>query len=104
MSAGKQGIQKQRINVTLKVSTIHLNAELVTQHQRDSEGIMLLVILTVLFGAVNNLLEGNKIIVRDGQGHVGQHLDPLLYPHLPLLIPDSFAVVLLIHGYNLVDG
>ena len=104
VSAGQQGVEEQRIYVAFEVPAVHLDAELIAQHQRHGEGIMLLVILAVLLSAVDHLLEGDEIIIGDRQGHVGQHLDPLLYPHLPLLVPDSFAVVLLIHGYNLVDG
>ena len=104
MSAGQQGVEEQRIYVAFEVPAVHLDAELIAQHQRHGEGIMLLVILAVLLSAVDHLLEGDEIIIGDRQGHVGQHLDPLLYPHLPLLVPDGFAVVLLIHGNNLVDG
>ena len=104
VSAGQQRIEKQRINIALEIPAVHLDAELIAQHQRHGEGIMLLVILAVLLSAVDYLLERHKIIIGDRQGHIGQHLDPLLYPHLPLLVPDSFAVVLLIHGYDLVDG
>ena len=104
MSAGQQGVEKQRIYVALEVPAVHLHRKFIAQHQSDGEGIVLLVILAVLLGAVDYLLEGDEIIIGDRQGHVGQHLDPLLYPHLPLLVPDGFAVVLLIHGNNLVDG
>ena len=44
MPTGQDGIQEQRINIGLKVPAVHLDAELIPQHQRYSECIMRIVI------------------------------------------------------------
>ena len=104
MAAGQQSVEEQRVNVALEVPAVHLDAELVTQHQCDGERVVLPVILAVLFSTVDHLLEGNEVIIGDGQRHIGQHLDPLLYPHGPVLIPDRLTVILLVHGDHLMDS
>ena len=104
VAAGQQGIEEQRVDVALEVPAVHLDAELVAQHQRDGERVMLSVILSVLFGAVDYLLQRYEVVIGDGQRHIGQHLYPLLHPHGPVPIPDRLTVVLLVHGDHLMDG
>ena len=104
MAAGQQGIEKQRIDVALEIPAVHLDTELITQHQRNGEGVMLLIILAVLLSTVDHLLEGHEVLIGDGQRYIGQHLDPLLYPHSTIFVPDHLAVILFVHGHDLVDG
>ena len=47
MAAGQDRIKKQRINIGLEVPAVHLDGKLISQYQRNSKGIMLIVIQVV---------------------------------------------------------
>ena len=68
MAAGQDGIEEQRIDIRLKVPAVHLDAELVPQHQRNGKRIMFVIILPVPFRSEDDLLQADKVLIRNGQG------------------------------------
>ena len=103
MAAGQDGIEEQRINIGLEIPAVHLDGELVPQNQGDGQRAMLIVILPVPFSSEDDLLQTDEVLIRDGQRHVGDHLDALRHKLLTPGTPDLFAVELFVAAYHLMD-
>ena len=104
VAASKDSIEKKRVDIGLEVAAVHLNAELVAQNQRDSEGVVFVVIGPIILSGKDNLLQRHKILVRDGQGDVRDHFDTLGNNLLSAGAPDLFSVVAAIGGHHFMDG
>ena len=65
---------------------------------------MRIVIIPVALGGKYNLLQGDEVLIGEGEGHVGDDLDPLSDDLFPAGAPDLFAVILAIAGHHFMDG
>lgn len=90
VAAGKDGIEKERGDVCLKVAAVHLYAELVAQNQRDGEGVVLVIIGPVILSGKDNLLQGYKILVRDRQRDIRNDFNSLNDNFLSAGVPNLF--------------
>ena len=104
VTACQKRVEKQRINITLEVPAIHLDAEFIAQHQCYRQGIVFFVIGPVLLSAEDHLLQRYKIFIGDTQRHIGQDLHPLFHPHLTVSVIDGSAIIAVIHRNHLMDG
>ena len=104
VAASKDGIEKKRVDVGLKVAAVHLDAELVAQNQCDSEGVVFVIIGPVILSGKDNLLQRYKILVGDGQGDVRDHLDTLGNNLFSAGAPDPFPIIAAIGGHHFIDG
>ena len=104
MAAGEDGIEKQRVDVGLEIPAVHLDGKLIPQDQSDSEGVVLVVIVPVPLGGQDDLLQGNKVLIGDAEGYIGDHLHPLGDQLLSPGAPDRLAVILAVGADHAVDG
>ncbi len=102
--AGEDGVEEKRVHIGLEVPAVHLDRELIPQDQSDGEGVVLVVIIPAFLGGQDNLLQGNKFLIGDTKGHVGDDLHPLGDMFLPPGAPDLAAVVAVVGPYHPVDG
>ena len=104
MAARQNRIEKQRVNIGFKIPAVHLDAKFIAKHQRNGQRIMLIIIGLLPFSVDNNLLKTDKILIWDGKGNIGNHLDTLGDKLPPARTPDRSAVITFISGYDTMDS
>lgn len=103
MSAGQNSVKKQRVYIGLEIPGIHLDAEFIPQNKGNGQSIMVIIIGPVILSSKNDLLQADKILIGNRQGHIGNDLDTLSDHFLSSGAPDGFPIILLIGADYTMD-
>lgn len=104
VAASQNGVEEQWVNVGFEIAAVHLDRKLVAKDQGHGEGPMFIIILLVALRCKHNLLQADQIFVRDGQGHIGNHLDSLGNKLLAAGTPNLFAVIAPVRTDHFMDS
>lgn len=103
--AGQQRIQEQGVYVLFKFPAVHLHAEFVTKDKGNRTGVVLHVLFMELFRHPYDLLQGDKMLIRDVQIHVAYDMYFLGDPFFPVKIINRKAIIpFIVRDYIMHNG
>ena len=97
-------IKQQRVNVRFKIPGVHLHGKLVSQDKSDGQGIILIISLLLTLGLDHQLIQGPEILIRNTQGHVGDHMHALSDDLLSTRAPYRLAIIMPVGVSHTMNG
>ena len=104
MAASQNGIEKQRVDIGLEVSAVHLDGEFITKNESNGKSIVFIVIAFLTLGINYDLFKAYKVLIGDRESDIRDNLDTMRNEFLSTRAPNRLTIIFLIGCYDLMNS